>query len=102
MSEFVDKLRTLRVIRHAGTPKRVVDLVGIKHERKEMIYVPETHMFHKVAPYDDHFIYENKTVGQPSYMCTCGSAAVIREDTGMFVCLFHATHGHHQGMSRTM
>jgi hypothetical protein len=54
------------------------------------------------APYDEHFVYENPDMreGQPSFLCTCGSPAVIVNHFSpterMFVCLLHADTGFHQ------
>lgn len=53
------------------------------------------------ADYWEHFIYENpdKTPGRSSFMCTCGSTAVIANPyhtkNKQFVCMNHASYGHH-------
>lgn len=53
------------------------------------------------ADYWEHFIYENpdKTPGRSSFMCTCGSMAVIANPyqtrNKQFVCHHHATYGVH-------
>jgi len=75
--------------------------------RQEKLFVVELGRFIPCAFYEEHFIYENPTkkAGTSSYMCTCGSSAVIAGISGyegsaspsglMFICLLHATHGHH-------
>jgi hypothetical protein len=90
------------IIRHRGTPQVVVDPRGKKLERVPGFFVKEwRYEYVPCAPYDNHFIYANEIVGQPSYMCTCGSAVVVpRESPRMFVCLFHKTYGTHQGDSK--
>lgn len=56
----------------------------------------------KCADYDEHFIYETPTnvAGEPSFMCTCGSMAVIKDwadaKNRMFVCHLHMESGFHQ------
>lgn len=61
--------------------------------------MPEWGAFVPCAPYEEHFVYLNPDTseGSSSYMCTCGSAAVVVPPgpAGMFVCLFHATYGSH-------
>jgi len=88
------------IIHHRGIPKRAETLRGQGITRQEKIYVPEYGRQVPCAPYDDHFVYADPTVGQSAYMCTCGSAAVIaapeRGAGQMFVCLHHATYGKHQ------
>ena len=88
-------------IHHYGTPSKAVSLAGKAVERKASLYVPEWHLFVPCTPYDNHFIYENNVEGQPAYMCTCGSAAIIpREQVQMFACLYYKMNGVHQGDSK--
>ena len=102
-------IKTIHVIRHRGDPKTAETLDGYKVERKEKIFVrmENWNVFIPTAPYDDHFIYETpydpkKGIGvdKPSFMCTCGSAAVITPGIpggfgNMLVCMHHATYGLH-------
>lgn len=88
---------SFNIIRYRGDPKETNTLKGLKVKRSETLFVPEYGALVKCAPYDNHFVYHDPTPNQSAYMCTCGSPAVIAppEPTGLFVCLFHATYGHH-------
>lgn len=96
---------TFNIIKHAGQPN-TAEFEGVKVTRQEHIFVidPQLGGLIPCAPYDDHFVFEvprsRARQGQSSYMCTCGSAAVIANPEGakgrMFVCLFHGTYGYHQ------
>lgn len=80
---------------------------GFRVHRKKKIYVPEWGREVVCAPYDVHFIFENKKKGFVAYQCTCGSPGVIvgskayaqdasPTDTGeLFVCYAHAMNGKH-------
>lgn len=90
----------MNVIHHFGDPKQATTLKGKQIKRQEQLFVPEWNALVPCAPYDDHFIYENPdhNRGSSSYMCTCGSPAVVinpEREKRMFVCLFHATYGSH-------
>jgi hypothetical protein len=90
-----DKL--FNINQRVGTPKKVVLENGTVVERPEAIFVPEYMAMVRVAPYDDHFIYENPDTreGTPAYLCTCGNVAVIAPPgpMGLFVCLFDLNTG---------
>ena len=83
---------TFNITKNHGTPKKVVLENGTVVERPEFIFVPEYMAMIPVAPYHDHFIFENPDTreGMSAYLCTCGNVAVIAppSPTGMFVCLF--------------
>ena len=87
------------IIHHRGDPRATTTLKGRQVTRHEALFVPEWGALVKCAPYDDHFVYENPdhSEGASSYMCTCGSAAVVVPPgpLGLFVCLYHATYGRH-------
>lgn len=91
---------TFNIIRHRGNPKKATLPNGKVVERSESVLVLEWSRFVLCAPYDDHFVYEHKVPNVPSYMCTCGSAAVFvnYEDPAkaMLVCLHHGLNGVHQ------
>lgn len=92
-------MNKFNIVRHVGTPKKAKTPKGVTITRQERLFVPEWRGFVPCAPYDDHFIYENNEPDQSSYLCTCGSVAVIAQPEGagrMFVCLNHATFGFHQ------
>lgn len=91
---------TFEIIQHAGIPQKATLPDGTVVHREEQLFVPEWGAFVNCAPYDNQFVFENpdKQVGQSSYLCTCGSVAVVTPPgpEGMFVCLFDATYGNHQ------
>jgi hypothetical protein len=91
--------RAPAVVRHLGEPQDARTLHGRMVHRQEKLWVDDWGTFVPCAPYDDHFIYlsPDKTPGSPTFMCTCGSAAVVTGsgDGAMFVCLMHATMGKH-------
>lgn len=99
--------RPNNIIHHAG---RVVktEFEGVIVERPETIIVlnfPQVGMVLNVpcAPYDEHFVFEvpksREREGRSPYLCTCGSAAVIKDYSDpramLFVCHFHAQYGYH-------
>ncbi len=98
---------SFNIIRYRGQPNKATTLDGYNVYRQEKLFVPELGRFVQCAPYDDHFIYEEPSgkPGRSSYMCTCGSAAIVAGFSGyegqaspsgfMLLCLLHATHGHH-------
>lgn len=75
--------------------------------RVEKIWIEDYSGFVPCAPYDNHFIFENpdKRKGTYSFLCTCGSNAIVvgsnvyagnASPAGlMFVCQAHSTHGKH-------
>ena len=97
------------IIKSVGTPHKAILEDGTFVERKDLIYVPEYNEFVTVAPDPDHFVYENATLNQNAYMCTCGSPAVIamppfpkswtntpvEQQHPMFVCLSYMNYGKH-------
>jgi hypothetical protein len=96
------------IIHHSGYPMEATTLDGIKVFREDEVFVPEWQEAVRCAQYDDHFVYEEPThsYGKWSYMCTCGSPAVIvereayRKDSAltgkMLICYFHRMYGKHQ------
>lgn len=62
---------------HAVGKLKVAKYRGKNVYFKDKLFVKEWGRFVPVAPDDDHFIFENKTPQEPSYMCTCGSPAVV-------------------------
>jgi hypothetical protein len=88
-------------------PNKATTLLGFDVYRRESIYVPEYGRDIPCAPYDNHFIYEipKKYRNTSSFMCTCGSFAVVTGFSGynkdaspsglMLVCHHHATFGVH-------
>lgn len=91
---------TFNIIRHRGDPKKATTLKNRQVARQEQLFVPEWGAFVKCTPYGEHFIYENPdtSAGSSSYLCTCGSAAVVVPPgpKGLFVCQFHVDYGFHQ------
>lgn len=92
--------RAPAVIRHLGEPREARTLRGTIVTRQDKLWVDDWGTFVSCAPYDDHFLYlsPDKTPGSPTFMCTCGSAAVVINPMGsghMFVCLMHASMGKH-------
>jgi hypothetical protein len=88
---------TFNINKQVGTPKKVILDNGVIVERPNSIFVPEYGTFVNVAPYSDHFIYENPDTseGSSAYLCTCGNVAVIAPPgpAGLFVCLFDLNTG---------
>lgn len=96
------------IIHHSGFPMEATTIDGIKVFREDEIFVPEWQETVRCAQYDDHFVYEEPThgYGKWSYMCTCGSPAVIveraayRHDSALtgklLICYFHRIFGKHQ------
>jgi hypothetical protein len=80
--------QTFNIIKYRGSPQEAETIWGDKVERQEQLFVQDFSAgqgsytgFVPCIPYDNHFIYEvpirPQTAGHPSYMCTCGSFAVI-------------------------
>jgi len=70
------------VIRHWGSPNKATTIWGFDVVREKQLFAPDPYnTFFPCLDYDNHFIYEvpNRpdTVGIPSFMCTCGSAAIL-------------------------
>lgn len=98
------------IIRQAGDPNTATLPHGEKVTRQDKLFVQDLTIgqttftgFVPVLDYRNHFIYEVPDtvhyIGSPSYMCTCGSFAVIaptdsfKDDTSQpglaFACYFH-------------
>lgn len=100
MSE--EKPNPFNIIRHRGEPQKA-EFEGIPIKREEKLFIREWGMFVNCAPYDDHFVFQvpksRLRKGVSEYMCTCGAAAVVANPEiakeRLFVCLLHATYGHH-------
>lgn len=88
---------TFNIIHHNGTPRQATLPNGTIVYRQEFLFVEEWKALVVCASYDDHFIYLNPDTseGSPSYLCTCGSVAVVAPPSpaGMFVCLFDLNAG---------
>ena len=101
--------QTFNIIKHRGTLTKATTVHGYHVFKQDKLFVRNFPVgmgtydgFIPCADYDNHFIYEvpntEKTIGLPSYMCTCGAIAVAvgydayKEDqsfNGMqFVCMF--------------
>ena len=70
------------VIRQWGSPNEVTTIWGWKAYRQKRLFAPDP--YNTLLPcldYSDHFIYEvpdkPEHRGIPSFMCTCGSVAVV-------------------------
>jgi hypothetical protein len=94
-------LKAVQVIRHHGDPTHATTLLGQKVERKKSLFIKEMGGEVPCAPYDNHFIYatDEKIVGIPSFMCTCGGPAIVINHGSvtqrMLVCMIHAQSGRH-------
>jgi len=97
------------IIKNRGTLTEATTLHGDKVTKQDKLFVQEFPVgmtvftgFIPCIDYENHFIYEvpnnEKTIGLPAYMCTCGAIAVAvgydayKDDqsfAGMqFVCMF--------------
>ena len=100
---------TFSVVRSLNDLGEAETLDGYKVYREDKIFIHAWGRFVICAPYDNHFIYEDKS-GKPNrwaHMCTCGSAAIVvgskayakdasPTDTGeLLVCMLHAQYGSH-------
>lgn len=85
------------IIKHTGEVKSATLANGTIVYRQEFLFIEEWQALVVCASYDDHFVYENpdKSENSPSYLCTCGSVAVVAPPSpaGMFVCLFDLNAG---------
>lgn len=89
----------MNIINHRGDPQQATTAKGATIRRQSHLYADQYGMV-RCTPYDNHFIYVNPDTspGTSSFMCTCGSAAVIANPDGegrAFVCLNHVTFGFH-------
>src|ERR1035437_1332105 len=90
------------IIRFLGDRQHGITDQNKKVQRLEKLFVPEYGHYIPCAPYQTHFIFEEKRRGYCAYQCSCSSAAVVvghqqyKDDmsatpTGeLFVCLAHA------------
>ena len=97
------------IIKHYNSPNEGETQYKQKVRREEKLFFQSR--FIQCAPYDTHFIYDDK-LGPWSPMCTCGSAAGIvgynvykkdasPTDTGeLIICLFHGQYGRHADGSK--
>jgi hypothetical protein len=96
------------IIKFKGSPTTVTlyDGTVIQKSSDEFVYVPEYYGLVRKAPYDNHFLFElPKKLKGPSYMCSCGSAAVFigsnayahlgSREGMMLVCHHHTTFNVH-------
>lgn len=107
MTKVNSKELKFGIIRHHNSPHKATLPNGQSVFRKETIYVPEFGGDIKCAPYEEHFVFEvpKNIKNCSSFMCTCGSPAVIAGISGylndaspqgkLFLCLFHSNYGHH-------
>jgi len=92
------------VIQHRGDPTKAV-FQGVEVEKRSHIAV-DSYTLQGLIPttdYGEHFIFEvpvHLNIGGSSYLCTCGSAAVIAlppdVENPIFVCHFYQLFGVHQ------
>lgn len=109
-------VHSVNIIHQAGTPVgAVIDGLRVEREERLLVDIPGIMRFVPTAPYDNHFVYRSKVVGMSTYMCTCGSAAVVIRTNAtqgkyganlmdadaklMLVCLLHASEGRHTNAS---
>ena len=80
--------QTFNIIKHRGSPQTGETVWGDKVERQDQLFITNLSVggqvyngFIKCVPYDNHFIFEipdrPETKGHPSFMCSCGSFAVV-------------------------
>jgi hypothetical protein len=98
------------IIHHAGQVNSATTLDNVRVHRENSLVIQnddETLEDIKCAPDPDHFVYEEPTgkANRPSYLCTCGAAAVIVDKRThakfsslpgrMFICMTYMTTGKH-------
>lgn len=92
--------------RNAPTKVTLQDGTVVQKTFMDYIYVPEYTAMIRIAPYDNQFVFEvPKGIIGPSYMCSCGSAAVFvgsnqykhlgSKEGLMLVCKSHIDFGKH-------
>lgn len=92
--------KIVSIIRHRGEPQEATTLAGVKVSREERLFVlvDKYNRFYNTIQYDDHFVYDNPTPLQPSFMCTCGAPAVLippNAPESEFHCMHHYQYGVH-------
>lgn len=98
----------MNIIRSHGDLNKVtlIDGTVIYRDPSGKIFVPEYGTFIVCAPYGNHFIFEvPKRIKTVSYMCSCGSPAVIvgakayahlsSMRNALFVCKHHTDTNRH-------
>ena len=98
----------MNLIRFRNGPTKVTLMNGmvIHKSAEEFVFVPEYKAMIRKAPYDLEFLFEvPKSVKGPSYMCSCGSAAIFigskayahlgSPEGMMLVCQVHTETGRH-------
>lgn len=102
------------IVRKVGDPMVATTSYGTVVHREEKLFFPYAgwKRFVTCAPYDNHFIFEEKKHIGPTLWCTCGSYAAIvgsnvykqdasATDTGeLIVCWCHAALGRHADGSK--
>lgn len=88
------------IIRHYKEPQKATTLAGVEVTRELQLFVlaDKYDRFFVATQYDDHFLYDNPTPLQPSFMCTCGAPAVLippNAPESTFVCIHHHQYGVH-------
>ncbi len=88
------------IIRHRGEPQKATTLNGVDVTREQKLFVlaDSYNKFFLATQYDDHFLYDNPTPKQPSFMCTCGAPAVLippNTSESQFYCMHHYQYGVH-------
>lgn len=88
---------SFNIIHQHGAIKKATLADGTVVEKEDHIFVDELSALIACTSYQDHFIYTNPDTrkGTPSYLCTCGSVAVVTppDGAGRFVCLFDLNNG---------
>ncbi len=92
--------KIIPIIRHRGDPQEATTLKGQKVTREDRLFVlaDKYDRFFDTTQYDDHFLYDNPTPLQPSFMCTCGAPAILippNAPESVFVCMHHEQYGVH-------
>jgi len=71
---------TFNIIKFKGDPNSVTlyDGTVIQNPKDDFVFVPEYEAMVRKAGYGNHFLFEvPKRIKAPSFMCSCGSAAVF-------------------------
>lgn len=92
--------KVISIIRHRGEPQKATTLNGVEVTREQKLFVlaDSYNKFFVATQYDDHFLYDNPALQQPSFMCTCGAPAVLIPPNTLesqFYCMHHYQYGIH-------
>lgn len=107
----------MNIVRVVGTPNHVEltlksgRVIRVNRDPSNQLFIPEYGAFVPAAPDDLHFIFETpKEIVGSSYMCSCGSPAVIVGSNAynmfgspegmMFVCQHYLDFARHSDGSR--